>query len=261
MPCSHEQQVGEPLVRERVDRPPAAGRSTSAGPSTSLRPREHAVVEVGERDDQRGCRAPRTSSCQRRHVGRVVDARHEGVRVGVVERRCERVPRRWQSVRAPARRNAVTMSTRCPAHVKRTPLTGGEGTRVCFTRPGDPPPPARARRPRGRLARRLRLPVRLAAGRLAAEPRRRGGGALGRAEPEARSRPGARPPWRRARARDLRAPSTAPSGRRRSASAAARRARPASACSASTPFRTARRERRVRSPDSRRRVVGIASSS
>ena len=31
------------------------------------------------------------------------------------------------------------MSTRCPAHVKRTPLTGGEGTRLCFTRPGDPP--------------------------------------------------------------------------------------------------------------------------
>ena len=32
------------------------------------------------------------------------------------------------SVRAPARLNAVTMSTRWPAHVKRTPFTGAEGT-------------------------------------------------------------------------------------------------------------------------------------
>jgi hypothetical protein len=40
------------------------------------------------------------------------------------------------SVRAPARLNAVTMSTRWPAHVKRTPVTGAEGTvaRCCAER-------------------------------------------------------------------------------------------------------------------------------
>ena len=63
------------------------------------------------------------------------------------------------------------MSTRWPAHVKRTPLTGGEGTRLCFTRPGDPPPAPRSRRPRRSLARRLRRPLRLAARRRVAPAR------------------------------------------------------------------------------------------
>src|SRR5258707_5901453 len=94
------------------------------------------------------------------------------------------------------------MSTRCPAQVKRTPLTGGEGTRLCFTRRDDPSPPARARRSRLRLARRVRVPLRLAEDRQA-RPSGRGRRALRRRRPPPRPGLGARPARRRATPRDL----------------------------------------------------------
>jgi len=64
---------------------------------------------------------------QRRDVLRVVDARHERVGVGVVERRCSLFDVDRDGA-GPGAFDAVTMSTRWPAHVKRTPLTGPEGT-------------------------------------------------------------------------------------------------------------------------------------
>ena len=59
------------------------------------------------------------STLELRDVAGVVYARHERVMVGVVERRRERVDS-VATVVAPARPNAVTMSTRLPEHVKRT---------------------------------------------------------------------------------------------------------------------------------------------
>ena len=77
---------------------------------------------------------------QRGDVAGVVDARHERAAVGVVERRRELVDvgrRSWSRRRA---RNAVTMSTRWPAHVKRTAVTRAQRSEAA---PGHRPPPRR----------------------------------------------------------------------------------------------------------------------
>src|SRR5258707_10586342 len=94
------------------------------------------------------------------------------------------------------------MSTRCPAQVKRTPLTGGEGTRLCFTRRDDPSPPARVRGSRGGLAPPGRVPLCLAEDRQAGTGRR-GRRALRRRRPPPPPGLGPRTAPRRATPRDL----------------------------------------------------------
>ena len=67
----------------------ASGRRTSA-PSSSRAPASDRLVEVGERRDQAHVVLV-DERAQRGDVGGVVDPRHEGVPVGVIERGCERV--------------------------------------------------------------------------------------------------------------------------------------------------------------------------
>ena len=55
-----------------------------------LRPGEHEMVEVGQRHDQANV-VQRHEVAERRDVAGVVDPRDDGVAVGVVERRGERV--------------------------------------------------------------------------------------------------------------------------------------------------------------------------
>ena len=96
----------EPLVGERVDhlrrrkQHERAERVACAG--------EHAVVEIRQRNDERDV----VLGDERRESGdvaRIVDARHECVRVGVVQRRRERVDvdRDRRRARATERRDDV----------------------------------------------------------------------------------------------------------------------------------------------------------
>ena len=120
MPCSSKSRCASHL---------SASASTTSGSGSEHerrelvpRAREHTVIEVGQRHDERDVVLVHERP-QRRDVLRIVDPRHEGVRVGVVERGREPVDVGSDRSRA-GRLNAVTMSTRWPAHVKRTPLTG-----------------------------------------------------------------------------------------------------------------------------------------
>ncbi len=207
-----EEHMGEPLVGERVDdlgrrqQHECAELVPGAG--------EHSVIEVGQRNDQLDVvRLDEAPQGRRRSPGRRPAARRRARPRSRARARGD--SRRSRASVAPARLNAVTMSTRCPAHVKRTPLTGGEGTRLCFTRPGDPPSAPRpglprrqpgsspapcsssGRRPRRRPSagrrggRPLRAPGTAASTRLALIRQRRGTGAR-HLEPAATTRSGER---------------------------------------------------------------------
>ena len=125
-PLLLEELVREVLVGAARDRL-GAGHEHDRAAQLVARLGEHEVVEVGQRHDQPHV-VQLDEVAQRLDVAGVVDARHERPAVGVVERGRELVDVGGDRRRA-GRRKAVTMSTRCPAQVKRTAVTAAEGTR------------------------------------------------------------------------------------------------------------------------------------
>ena len=83
------------------------------------------LIEVGERDDEPNVLLA-DQLLQRGHVPGIVDPRHDRSHVGVVDAPGASGFASTATVRAPARPNAVTTSTRCPAQVKRTAVTAAE---------------------------------------------------------------------------------------------------------------------------------------
>ena len=126
MPCSSKKTCARYLSEQRAI-VSAPGHEHDGAAEVVPRLRELQVVEVGQRHDQPDVVQLRRGRAARRcSPGRRRAARARGGRRGRARARAGR--RRSRSSSRRRARSAVTMSTRCPAHVKRTAVTAAQGT-------------------------------------------------------------------------------------------------------------------------------------
>ncbi len=256
MPCSSKKRWARylsPIVRHTS----GGGASTSAGASSSRWRGQALLIEVAQGDDE----ADVVLGDERRERVNVASGRRRAGRahaVGVVDRRREPVGVDGDRDVAPARPNALTMSTRCPAQVKRTTVIGARVAAV----DGSAGPRARlqsttaVRRPCvATVAQRqppvapLYVPPKSASGVRSRIVRSTSGERCSTYQTSSSMLLG---PGERGAAVDLRPAGEARAARRADAAAARRTARPGSAASGAARSATCRRGRRSRAAAARR---------